>query len=152
MSKTELFLFLLGAVDVALHNIYECGEAMSLDVAMNAALEENLFSNAPAMFNVEDSYLSLASDNTADGIFYCLVMKVDLSDRSYYVARYFEYGSFIGFYQSTAHKKIKEQIECIKLLPYCVYTEQDISLEKTRCLKLFLERRSKGRVQFYSLL
>ena len=125
---------------------------MSLDVAINTTLEENLFSNAPAMFNVEDSYLSLASASTADGIFYCLIMKIDFSDKTYYVARYFEYGTFTGFYQYAAHEKIKEQIDCIELLPYCVYTEQDISLEKRRDLKLFAERRAKGSVQFYSLL
>ena len=125
---------------------------MSLDVAINAALEENLFSNAPAIWNVEDSYLSLASASTADGIFYCILIKVDFSDKTYYVARYFEYGTFTGFYQSTAHEKIKKQIDCNELLPYCVYTEEDINLEKRRGLKLFAERRVKGRVQFYSLL
>ena len=30
-----------------------------------------------------------------------------------------------------SHEKIKMQIECNELLPYSVYTEQDISLEKT---------------------
>ena len=69
MSKIELFSSLLGTVNFALHNIYECAEAMSLDVAMNTALEENLFSNFSAIFNVEDSYLSLASTSTVDGIF-----------------------------------------------------------------------------------
>ena len=59
MSKIELFSSLLGAADIALHNIYECAEAVSLDVAMNTALEENLFSNFPAIFNVEDSTHSI---------------------------------------------------------------------------------------------
>ena len=124
---------------------------MSLDVAMNTALEENLFSNFPAILNVEDSYLSLASTNTVDDIFYCLIIKVDLCDGIHYIARYFEYGAFTGFYQSTAHEKIKMQIECTELLPYSVYTEQDISLEKTRESQLFVERKSKGRVPFLIL-
>ena len=119
---------------------------MSLDVAMNTALEENLFSNFSAIFNVEDSYLSLASTSTIDGIFYCLIIKVDLSDGMHYIARYFEYGAFTGFYKSIAHEKIKMQIECIELLPYSVYTEQDISLEKARESQLFVERKSKVRV------
>ena len=121
---------------------------MSLDLAMNTALEENLFSNFPAIFNVEDSYLSSALTNTVDGIFYCLIIKVDLCDGIHYIARYFEYGALTGFYQSTEHEKIKMQIECIELLPYSVYTEQDISLEKTRESQLFVERKSKIRVLF----
>ena len=103
MSKIELFSSLLGAADIALYNIYECAEAMSQDVAMNTALEENLFSNFPAIFNVEDSII--ASTNTVDGIFYCLIIKVDLCDGIHYIARHFEYGAFTGFYQSTAHEK-----------------------------------------------
>ena len=63
MSKIELFSSLLGAADIALHNVYECAEATSLDVAMNTTLEDNLFSNLPAIFNVEDS------TNIVDGIF-----------------------------------------------------------------------------------
>ena len=59
MSKIELFSSLLGAADIASHNIYECAEAVSLDVAMNTSLEENLFSNFPAIFNVEDSTNSI---------------------------------------------------------------------------------------------
>ena len=148
MSKIELFSSLLGAADIALHNIYECAEAMALDVAMHTALEENLFSNFPAIFNVEDSDLSLASTNTVDGIFYCLIIKVYLCDGIHHIARYFEYGAFTGFYQSTAHEKIKMQIEFIKLLSCYVYTEQDISLEKTRESQLFVKRKSKGRFLF----
>ena len=148
MSNIEFFSSLLGAADIALQNIYECAEAMSLDVAMNTTMEENLFSNFPAIFHVEDSYLSLASTNTVDGIFYCLIIKVDLCDGIHYIARYFEYGAFTGFYQSTAHEKIKMQIECNELLPYSAYTEQDISLEKTRQSQLFVERESKGRYLF----
>ena len=59
MSKIELLSSILGAADIALHNIYECAEAMSHDVAMNIALEENLFSNFPAIFNVEVSTNSI---------------------------------------------------------------------------------------------
>ena len=143
-----MFSSLLVATDIALHNVYECAEAMSLDVAMNAALEENLFSNFHANFNVEDSYLSLASTNTVDGIFYCLIIKVDLCDGIHYIVRYIEYGAFTGFYQYSAHEIIKMQIKCIEILPYSVYTEQDISLEKTRESQLFVERKSKGRVLF----
>ena len=121
---------------------------MSLDVAMNTALGENLSSNFPASFHVEDSYLSLASTNTVDGIFYCLIIKADLCDGQHYIARYSEYGAFSSFYQSTAHEKMKMQIECNELLLYSVYTEQDISLEKTRHSQLFVERKSKGRVLF----
>ena len=126
MSKIEFFSSLLGAADIALNNIYECAEATSLDVAMNTTLEKNLFSNLPAIFNVKDSA------NIVDGIFNCLIIKVDLYDGIHYIARYFEYGAFTGFYQSTAHEKIKMQIECIELLPYSVYTEQGISLEKNK--------------------
>ena len=104
---------------------------MSLDVAMNTASEENLLYNFPAIFNMKDLHLPLESANTVDGFFCCLVIKVDLRDTRYYIARYFEYGSFSGFYQSTACEKIKMQIECIELLPYCVFTEYDISLKKT---------------------
>ena len=45
MSKIEFFLSLLGAADIALHDIYERADAISQDVAMNTALEENLLSN-----------------------------------------------------------------------------------------------------------
>ena len=93
----------------------------------------------------------IASTNTVDGIFYCLIIKVDLCDGIHYIARYFEYGAFTGFYQSTAHEKIKMQIECIELLPYSIYTEQGISLEKTRESQLFVERKSKGRVLFFNI-
>ena len=41
--KNWIFLSLLGAADIALHDIYERAEAICLDVAMNTALEENLF-------------------------------------------------------------------------------------------------------------
>ena len=93
----------------------------------------------------------IASTNTVDGIFYCLIIKVDLCDGIHYIARYFEYGAFTGFYQSTGHEKIKMQIEWTELLPYSVYTEQGISLEKTRESQLFVERKSKGRVLFLIL-
>ena len=95
---------------------------MSLDVAMNTTLEENLFYNFPAILHVEDSYLSLVSTNTADGIFHCLIIKVDLWEGIHYIARYFEYDAFTGFYQSTANEKIKIQIEWEELSPYSVYT------------------------------
>ena len=67
------------------------------------------------------------------------------------MARYFEYSAFTGFYQSTAHEKIKTQIECIGLIPYSVYTGQEISLEKARELQLFVKRKSKGRGGLYLL-
>ena len=89
-----IFLSLLGAADIALHNLYERAEAMSLDVVMNIALKENIFSNFPAIFNVQDSYLSLAPTSTVDGIFYCFFIKADLWDGIHYIARYFEYGAF----------------------------------------------------------
>ena len=47
-----------------------------------------------SFFNVEDSYLSLASTSTDDGIFYCFFIKADLWDGIHYIARYFEYGAF----------------------------------------------------------
>ena len=85
----------------------------------------------------------IASTNTIDGIFYCLIIKVDLCDGIHYIARYFEYGAFTGFYQSTAHEKIKMQIECIELLPYSVYTEQGISLEKKESHSYLLKESKK---------
>ena len=81
-----------------MHNIYECAEGMSLDVVMNTALEENLFLNFSGIFNVEESYLSLASTSAIDGIFYCLIIKVDLCDRINHIARYFEYDALPAFY------------------------------------------------------
>ena len=88
---------------------------MFLDVAMDTTLEENLFTNFPAIFNMEDSYSPLRSTNTVDVNFYCFAIKVDICDRIHYIERYFEYGALTGFYQSTAHEKIKMQIEFIEL-------------------------------------
>ena len=131
-----MFSSLLCAPDIALDNIYECAEAMSLGVAMNTSLEENLLSNFQAMFNVEDSYLLLASTNTVDVIFYCLIIKLELCDGIHYIAKHFEYVALTGFYQSTAHDRLKMQIECIELLPYSLYIELNIRLAKTRELKV----------------
>ena len=114
----NFFSSLLGAADIALHNFYERAEAISLDVAM----KENRFSNFPAIFHVDDSYLSLASTNTVDSVFYCFIIKVDLCDGIHYIARYFEYGAFTGFFQSTVHEQIKMEIECNELLSYSLYT------------------------------
>ena len=93
----------------------------------------------------EDILLSLAATDRVDGIFHCCIIAVHIDDSVRYLARYFEFGAFDGYFCHIATSKLKQFLGCDDILPYLVYTSQDITLEKERNLKKYTSRR-RGKI------
>lgn len=118
---------------------------MLLDVSLSDLLIEFHRDNA-AVFDIEESLLSLGSSGMVDGLFYSCVMKVERKDKpAVYIARYFEYGAFNGYFVNNAHRYLKEFLEVDELLPYCAYTPKDIDINKDRDETLFSKRKKTGK-------
>ncbi|XP_057311703.1 uncharacterized protein LOC130649446 [Hydractinia symbiolongicarpus] len=56
------------------------------------------------------------------------------------MARYFEFGAFSGFYLNVMGSMIKERYAW-NVLPYNIYTEKDVIVEKQRACGLYASRR-----------
>ena len=117
---------------------------MSLEISITGKLEETLFKTFPAIFNIEDSYLTLTSTKDVDSIFYCLVMKINIKEKDIFIARYFEYGGFQGFYKNVAQQHIKRDLAIDEICSSLVYTKADIDMEVQRNTELYKDRKSKG--------
>lgn len=85
----------------------------------------------------EDTLLSLATDDDVDGIFLCSIVHADAEQT---MARYFEFGAFSGFYLNVMGSMIKERYAW-NVLPYNIYTEKDVIVEKQRACGLYASRR-----------
>ena len=79
---------LIEAINIAMHNLHKCNEAMLLETSVSSSMRKGYFKRQCYLINAEDSLLSLTSTKTVDGIFYFSVLKASVDDRGLYVARY----------------------------------------------------------------
>ena len=89
-------------------------------------MRKGYFKKQCYLISTEDSLLSLAATKTADGIFYCSVLKTPVDDRDLYIARYFEYAAFNGYFENVASNNLKQSLN---IKPCCRYTSKDIDKE-----------------------
>ncbi|XP_065653453.1 uncharacterized protein LOC136080565 isoform X2 [Hydra vulgaris] len=109
---------------IAMENPNRCGSSIAIENAMTKTV---IF--IPPVLQVEESLLSLGSHGNVDGIFHCLLIKVDVLGKKTYLARYFEFGSFTAFFENVAHAKLKQDLEIEEILPYCAFTIKDVEME-----------------------
>ncbi|XP_047122420.1 uncharacterized protein LOC124805917 [Hydra vulgaris] len=96
------------------------------------------------ILQVEESLLSLGSDGNVDGVFYCLLIKVNALGKETYLARYFEFGCFIAYFDNIAHGKLKKDLMVDEILPYCVFTIKDVDMELALKKETFGHRTKSG--------
>ena len=107
--------------------------------------KEFLIKGTP-LFQLEDNFLSISASDSADALFCCVVFSLPTDEHgTMTIARYFEFGSFSGFYTNFGHNKIKEILQLDCLIPYNVYTATDMEMYSARKKKLFLNTK-KGRI------
>ncbi|XP_065662188.1 uncharacterized protein LOC136084880 isoform X2 [Hydra vulgaris] len=109
---------------IAMENLNRCGSSIAIENAMAKTVIL-----IPPVLQVEESLLSLGSHGNVDGIFHCLLIKVDVLGKETYLARYFEFGSFTAFFENVAHAKLKQDLEIEEILPYCAFTIKDVEME-----------------------
>ena len=61
-----------------------------------------------------------------------------------YLARYFEDAAFTGYFESRGSRMLKETFD---IVPYCIFTPEDIAVTEARQLLLYSTRR-KGTCVF----
>jgi len=143
----------MALMPIILQNLEKCAMAMESDVKIAKSLESSYYKSNPCLFTVEEGFLSLAASETAHGIFFLCLLKIDVDNKTYHIARYFEDGAFKGYYHSEAEQRIKEEFEISELLPYLVFTHVDVEQEQLRNLEVFAKKRTteKGkRKKYYS--
>lgn len=72
------------------------------------------------VFHLEDSILNVASSNEVHGVFYLSLLRID----GVLQARFFEFGSFDGFFRGKICPKLAEAGDV--LFPWAVYTKDDV--------------------------
>jgi len=131
-------------IDRAIINLNKCADGMRLDVEVASLMQEHYFGKSkPLLTNAEDALLSLAVSETTDAIFFICLLRVEM-ENPIYIARYFENGAFKGFYDTFVHKELKSKLAIEQILPYQVYTAEDIMAEMERNKDLF-KKKKKGK-------
>ena len=67
-----------------------------------------------------------------------VIDKTHVDDRDLYIARYFEYAAFNGYFENVASNDLKQLLD---IIPYCIYTSKDIDKEGERQLSMYQNRR-----------
>ncbi|XP_065683442.1 uncharacterized protein LOC136096188 [Hydra vulgaris] len=131
-------------VMIAMENLNRCGSSIAVENAMVKTLIL-----IPPVLQVEESLLTLGSHGNVDGIFHCLLIKVDALGKEMYLARYFEFGSFTAYFENVAHAKLKKNLEIKEILPYRVFTMKDVEMEillKNETFRYRTKSNSKSRI------
>nr|XP_047127569.1 uncharacterized protein LOC105848429 [Hydra vulgaris] len=111
-------------VMTAMENLNRCGNGIAVE---NAIVKTLIL--VPPILQVEESLLSLGSHGNVDGISHCLLIKVDVSGKETFLARYFEFGSFTAYFENVALGKLKQNLGIEEILPYCTFTIKDVEME-----------------------
>ena len=114
-----------------------CVDAMVLHVEASKVLSNNVKLKNSNIFNLEDMLLTVAASGTADCIFYCALMNITIDNQIKTIARYFEYGTLEGAFNTIQNKLILEG----DALPLCIYTQHDVEEKHKRDAALFVSRR-----------
>ncbi|XP_057301689.1 uncharacterized protein LOC130636098 [Hydractinia symbiolongicarpus] len=78
-----------------------------------------------------------------DDVFYCSVLQIEVPVRRVYVCRLFESGGFQGYFHNEGQCFIQQRLGLTNdLLPYHVYTMDDVNMEKIRSIKLYQTMRN----------
>ena len=109
-------------------NLTKCQEAIEQDQYFSKAMMDGYFSKSNGIFTTEDLLLELAATDVCNGIFYASIIKLNENE---YISRYFEHGSFCGFFE-TFYLKASDEFNFAGMIPYCVYTDKDVKFEKER--------------------
>ena len=117
------FFALIEVINIAMHNLRKGSESILLETSVSSSMRKGYFKKQCYLISTEDSLLSLAATKTADGIFYCSVLKTPVDDRDLYIARYFEYAAFNGYFENVASNNLKQSLN---IIPCCRYTSKDI--------------------------
>jgi len=116
---------------------------MRLEIELSNMIQEIYLPKSNNLFDTEDTVLSLASSNTTNAIFFCCILSIGKTN-PVHVARYFEDGAFVGFYSSVVHSQLKQYLNLDQLLPYKVYTADDIKSNIERNESLNANRKKGG--------
>lgn len=141
MLYLGIYLF-SGQIETAISNINKCSKAITVEVEMANFLQKTYFSSSNPLFNTEDRLLALASSQISDEIFFCCVLKIQM-EKPIYIARHFEYGTFENFYKDNVHSQLKSMFDLVELLPYKVYTNDDVKAKRERDISLYQKRKNK---------
>lgn len=108
-------------ITCAMDNLRKCSDAVNNEGAWSAILSH---SSLKPLLHVENSIFNLASSEETDSTFYLIIMKSELG----YMARYFESGNFMGFYEAIGHSYVKKAFDAAEILPYAVFSSLDVQL------------------------
>ena len=122
--------------------------AIDKELTITLVMQESFLKSSCPLIKTEDSLLSLASSDIYNDIFYCCVIKIATNSEVNYLCRYFESGAFKTFFTSTAKSILCDKYNINLLLPYAVYTEKDVAMERFRSELKFRDRRKEGNVIF----
>ena len=121
---------------------------MLLESSLSSSVWKGYFKKQCFLISAESSLLSLASTKTVDGIFYCSVLKTPVDDRDLYIARYFEYSTFNGYFENVVSNDLKQSLD---IIAYCIYTSKDNDREGARHLSMYQDQRKVMFLHFLSL-
>ena len=126
-----------------MNNINKCQDGHLVENNISLAMEKLFDGKMPPLFKMEDNCLTLALSGSTDCLFMCVVFSIKTEeDKVRTVARFFESGTLIGFFQNVGHKYLKETLNNDDILPYRVYTKEDIEKATLRSDALYSSRKN----------
>ena len=126
-------------IDSCIDNLNKCEDGVYLENDITLSMQKEFLVKGTPLFQLEDNFLNISASDSADSLFCCVVFSIPTDEHgTMKIARYFEFGSFSGFYTNFGHNKIKEMLQLDCLMPYNVYTATDMEMYATRKKKLFL--------------
>ncbi|XP_057315420.1 uncharacterized protein LOC130656555 [Hydractinia symbiolongicarpus] len=130
---------------IALANLNKCHEALDLETSITTAMLSSCFKASNAIIKAEDTCLTMTASGYYDDVFYCSVLQIEVPVRRVYVCRLFESGGFQGYFHNEGQCFIQQRLGLTNdLLPYHVYTMDDVNMEKIRSIKLYQTMRNSG--------
>lgn len=131
-------------VTAAFENLNKCSSAMLLENEISSLMQSTFCKSNNSMILLEENLLSLASSELYDDIFYCNAVKFIINNKVWFVARYFESGGFKNCFLKAGNEKLRTLLNVDCLLPYSIFTEEDIGMEKIRISELFMGHKKEG--------
>ncbi|XP_065682471.1 uncharacterized protein LOC136095674 isoform X1 [Hydra vulgaris] len=126
-------------------NLNKCFDGMKAVIETTEIMESEFLVCKSPLLKTEDNFLSLASSGSSDCLLYCVLFSLPSAEGAKYIARYFEFGSLSGCYRNLIHSKLKEKFEITSVLPYQVYTSQDVESHSKRQDNLYQKQKPQGR-------
>ncbi|XP_065674194.1 uncharacterized protein LOC136091139 [Hydra vulgaris] len=132
-------------LEVMISNLNKCSDGIKAIIETTEIMESEFLVGKSPLFKTEDNFLSLASSGSSDCLLYCVLFSLPSAEGAKYIARYFEFGSLSGCYYNLIHAKLKEKFEINSVLPYQVYTSQDVESHSKRQDNLYQKQKPHGR-------